>query len=186
MHSLVILSGRRAVARVNTLRQWLELESARARTIAADQRLLYSSVAEFVLHRGRPFEAGRIGDAERYSAQRIARWCRAEHDGFRVGQPFWNTRRAFGFDVLDQFLYVEGFVLDDGETVPRPHAWLCTIANGVVVDFTGPPDRRRYARKCPPMVLGDLSERSYFGVALPRKLVHAQGETLPALTVHSR
>jgi len=186
MHSLVILSERKAVARANAFRQWLELESARARTGTADQHLLYASVAEFVLRRGRPFESGRIGDAERYSAQRIARWCRAEHDGFRFGQPFWNTRRAFGFDVLDQFLYVEGFVLDEGETVPRPHAWLCTIANGVVVDFTGPPDRRRYARKCPPMVLGDLSERSYFGVALPRNLVHDQGEGLPALAVHSR
>jgi len=57
--------------------------------------------------------------------------------------------------------------------VPRPHAWLSTIANDVVVDFTGPPARRRYARKYPPMLLGDFSERSYFGVALPRDLVYA-------------
>ena len=186
MHSLVILSERKAVARANAFRQWLELESARARTGTADQHLLYASVAEFVLRRGRPFESGRIGDAERYSAQRIARWCRAEHDGFRFGQPFWNTRRALGFDVLDQFQYVEGFVLDDGETVPRPHAWLCTIANGVVVDFTGPPTRTRRARKCPSIVLGDFGERSYFGVPLPRDLVYAQGETLPTLAAHPR
>ena len=46
MHSLVILSERKAVARGNVLRQWLELESARARTGTADQHLLYASVAE--------------------------------------------------------------------------------------------------------------------------------------------
>jgi hypothetical protein len=186
MHSLVSLSEQKAVARANTLRQWLELESARARTGTADQHLLYASVAEFVLRRGRPFETGRIGDAEQYSAQRIARWCRAEHDGFRFEQPFWNTRRALGFDVLDQFQYVEGFVLDEGETVPRPHAWLCAIANGLVVDFTGPPARTRYARKYPPMVLGDFSVRNYFGVPLPRDLVYAQGETLRTLAAHPR
>ena len=175
MNGLVILSERKAVARANTLRQWLELESARARTVTADQRLLYVSVAEFVLHRGRAFETGHLGDAERHGAQRIARWCRAEHNGFRFGQPFWNTRRALEFDVLDQFHYVEGFVLDGSETVPRPHAWLGAIANDVVVDFTGPRTRKWRARKYPPMVLGDLSVRSYFGVALPRALVHAQG-----------
>jgi hypothetical protein len=175
MNSLVILSERKAVARANALRQSLELESARARTVTADQHLLYASVAEFVLHRGRAFETGRLGDAERHGAQRIARWCRAEHNGFRFGQPFWNTRRALEFDVLDQFHYVEGFVLDGSETVPRPHAWLSAIANDVVVDFTGPRARKRRARKYPPMVLGDFSERSYFGVALPRALVHGQG-----------
>ena len=53
MNGLVILSERKAVARANTLRQWLELESARARTVTADQHLLYASVAEFVLLRGR-------------------------------------------------------------------------------------------------------------------------------------
>jgi hypothetical protein len=178
---LVILSERKAVARGNALRQWLESESAKARAVTADHHLLYASVAEFVLRHGQQFESGRIGDAERHSAHRIARWCRAEHDGFRFGQPFWNAQRALGFDVLDQFQYVEGFVLDDGVTVPRPHAWLCAIANGVVVDFTGPSPRRRYARKYPPMVLGDFSERSYFGAALPRGLVRAQGETLLAL-----
>jgi len=99
MNSLVILSERKAVARANTLRQWLELESARARTVAADQHLLYASVAEFVLHRGRAFETGRLGDAERHGAQRIARWCRAEHDGFRFGQPepaplWWTSRKG--------------------------------------------------------------------------------------------
>ena len=175
MNSLVILSERKAVGRANTLRQWLELESARARTVTVDQDLLYASVAEFVLHRGRAFETGRLGDAELHGAQRIARWCRAEHHGFRFGQPFWNTRRALEFDVLDQFHYVEGFVLDGSETVPRPHAWLSAIANDVVVDFTGPRARKRHSRKFPPMVLGDSSVRSYFGVALPRALVHAQG-----------
>jgi len=177
MNSLVILSERKAVARDNTLRQWLELESARARTVTADQHLLYASVAELVLDRGRAFETGRLGDAERHGAQRIARWCRAERNGFRFGRPFWNTRRALEFDVLDQFHYVEGFVLDGSETVPRPHAWLSAIANDVVVDFTGPRARKWRARKYPPMVLGDLSERSYFGVALPRALVHAEGTT---------
>ena len=177
MNSLVILSERKAVARANTLRQWLELESARARTVTADQRLLYASVAEFVLHRGRAFETGRLGDAEGHGAQRIARWSRAEYNGFRFGQPFWNTRRALEFDVLDQFHYVEGFVLDGSETVPHPHAWLSAIANDAVVDFTGPCARKRRARKYSPMVLGDLSVRSYFGVALPHALVHAQGQT---------
>ena len=62
MNSLVSLSERKAVARANTLRQWLELESARARTVTADQHLLYASVAEFVLRRGRAFETGRLGD----------------------------------------------------------------------------------------------------------------------------
>ena len=185
VHSLVVLSERKAVARAKALMQWLESESAKARTVTADQHLLYASVAEFVLRRGRPFESGRIGDAERYSAHRIARWCRAEHDGFRFGQPFWNTRCALGFDALDQFQYVEGFVLDEGETAPRPHAWLCTLASDVVVDFTGPSPRRRYARKYPPMVLGDFSERSYFGVKLPSGVVCAQGETLLALAVRS-
>ena len=79
MNSLVILSERKAVARDNTLRQWLELESARARTVTADQHLLYASVAELVLDRGRAFETGRLGDAERHGAQRIARCCRAQH-----------------------------------------------------------------------------------------------------------
>lgn len=174
MNGVVILSGRKAVARAKTLRKWLELEGAKARAVTADKHLLHASVAEFVLHRGRAFETSRLGEAERHGAQRIARWCRAEYDGFRFGQPFWNTRRALQFDVLDQFNYVEGFVLDEGEAVPRPHAWLSTIANDVVVDFTGPPARSRRARKCPPMVLGDFSERSYFGVTLPRGLVHAR------------
>jgi hypothetical protein len=186
MNGVVSLSERKAVARANTLREWLELESAKARAVTADEHLLHASVAEFVLHRGRAFETSRLGDAERRGAQRIARWCRAEHDGFRFGQPFWNTWRALQFDVLDQFRYVEGFVSDEGETVPRPHAWLSTIVNDVVVDFTGPPARRRYARKYPPMVLGDFSERSYFGVALPRDLVYAQGETLLTLAAHPR
>ena len=115
--------------------------------------MLYASVAEFVLHRGRAFEAGRLGDAERHGAQRIARWCRAEYNGFRFKQPFWTTRRALEFDVLDQFHYVEGFVLDRSETVPRPHAWLSAIANDAVVDFTGPRARKRRARKYSPMVL---------------------------------
>jgi len=44
--------------------------------------------------------------------QADARWCRAEYNGFRFGQPFWNMRRALEFDVLDQFHYVEGFVLN--------------------------------------------------------------------------
>jgi hypothetical protein len=175
MSNLVVLSERNAVVRANMLRQWLEFERAKARAATAGQHLLYTSVAEFVLHRGRTFEAGRLGDAERHGAQRIARWCRAEHGGFRFGQPFWNTRRALEFDVLDQFQYVEGFVLDAGQTVPRPHAWLSTIANDVVVDFTGQPARTRHARKYPPMVLGEFSERSYFGVALPRDVVLSTG-----------
>lgn len=186
MNGVVSLLERKAAARATTLREWLELESAKARAITAGQHLLYASVEEFVLRRGRAFEACRLGEAERRGAQRIARWCRAEHDGFRFGEPFWNTRRALAFDVLDQFQYVEGFVLDEGQTVPRPHAWLSTLATDAVVDFTGPPARKRYARKYPPMVLGDFSDRSYFGVALPRDLVHAQGETPLALPAHPR
>ena len=104
-----------------------------------------------MLRRGRAFEAGRLGDAERHGAQRIARWCRAEHNGFRFRQPFWNTRRALEFDVLDQFHYAEGFVLDGSETVPRPHAWLSARANEVVVDFTGPRAGKRRAQKYPPI-----------------------------------
>ena len=77
MHSLVVLSERKAVARVSTLRQWLELESARARTVTADGHLREASVAEFVLHRGRAFETGRLGDAGRHGAQRIAQIGRA-------------------------------------------------------------------------------------------------------------
>ena len=133
--------------------------------------MLYASVAEFVIHRGRVFDSGELSDAERKSARRIARWCRAEHDGFRFGQPFWNARRALEFDVLDQFHYLEGFVLDEGNHLPRSHAWLCTIANDVVVDFTGPIAPKSRARRYPPMVLGDVGERSYFGVALPRSLL---------------
>ena len=181
MNDVVSLSERKAVARANALREWLKLESARARTATADEHLLYASAAEFVLHRGRAFETGRLGDAERHGAQRIAFWCRAEHDGFKFGQPFWNTRRALQYDVLDQFHYVEGFVLDAGETVPRAHAWLSTIANDRVVDFTGPTARGRYARKYPPTVFGDLSERSYFGVQLPRGVVCAPIEMRPTL-----
>jgi len=57
---------------------------------------------------------------------------------FDLASPSGTRRRALEFDVLDQFHYVEGFVLDGSETVPHPHAWLSAIANDAVVDFTGP------------------------------------------------
>jgi len=68
MNGVVSLTERKAVARANRLREWLELESSKARAATADQHLLYASVAEFVLHRGRAFETGRLGDAERRGA----------------------------------------------------------------------------------------------------------------------
>ena len=175
MRGLASLAERRAAARADALRQWLASESASARRAASARHLLYVSVAEFVLRRGRAFETGRLSDAERRGAARIARWCRDEHNGFKFGQPFWNTRRAFEFDVLDQFQYVEGFVLDEGETVPRAHAWLSTIANDAVVDFTGPSGRKRRAGNFPTIVLGEFVERSYFGVVLPRDIVLSTG-----------
>jgi hypothetical protein len=179
MSGVVSWAERGAADRSSALRLWLELEGARARAADAHEYLLFASVAEFVLSRGRAFESAPLGDAERRSARRIGRWCRAEHGGFRFGQPFWNARQGLMLDVLNQFQYVEGFVLDEGRAVPRPHAWLCV--NGIVVDFTGPFARGGRAGKYPPTVFGDFSGRSYFGVELPRDFVCSQHQTLPTL-----
>jgi len=80
MNSLVILSERKAVARANTLQRWLQLESARARTVTADEHLLYESLAE-LLYLTSFTSTGRAGVASLQSTNRDS----SGHDDTRDG-----------------------------------------------------------------------------------------------------
>jgi len=74
-------------------------------------------------------------------------------------------------DRSRRLAYVEGFVLDARSSLPFLHGWLSL--DGKVVDFTAVRIEST-PRADPPSILGELSNRHYFGVEFCREYVESR------------
>lgn len=116
------------------LRQWADMQWGVQTPRAIELELTYSGVHDYVLDRGRQFDAATALTADERdvvraaAAEARAAWACT----FEVRECFWNAQLLAMSDPTEALRYCEGFA--QGHLIPVHHAWV-TI-NGKVVDLT--------------------------------------------------
>jgi hypothetical protein len=127
------------------------------------------SLERFVLDRGRPYVSQRLTKAERAIVEAAVEGYRLLHRRFDHRQCFGNSQGLLACDEARTLVYVEGFAWTHA-LIPTLHGWI-TI-DGKVIDVTLPATTIGDTKKREPrQVLGDFTDRSYFGVPFLRSYV---------------
>lgn len=132
------------------------------------------SLERFVLDHGRQYLSQKLTKEERAIVQAAVEAYHALHGRFDHRHCFANSQGLLACDETRKLVYVEGFAWTH-TLMPALHGWISI--NGKLIDVTLPATRLSDTkRREPRRVLGEFSDRSYFGLPFLRSYVERRRE----------